>query len=64
MPYHDIRALPDGLDPERPVAVICASGQRAVVGASLLQRHGAPRVLHVVDGGVGTWVRNGWPVVR
>jgi rhodanese-related sulfurtransferase/glyoxylase-like metal-dependent hydrolase (beta-lactamase superfamily II) len=63
-PYHDIRELPAGLDPERPVAVICASGQRAVVGASLLQRHGARRVLHVVDGGVGTWVRNGWPVVR
>jgi rhodanese-related sulfurtransferase len=64
MPYHDIRAVPEGLDPERPVAVICASGQRAVVGASLLQRHGARRVLHVVDGGVPTWVRNGWPVVR
>jgi rhodanese-related sulfurtransferase len=63
-PYHDIRELPDGLDRERPVAVICASGQRAAVGASLLQRHGAPRVLHVVDGGVPTWVRNGWPVVR
>jgi rhodanese-related sulfurtransferase len=63
-PYHDIHELPDGLDPERPVAVICASGQRAVVGASLLQRHGARRVLHVVDGGVPSWVRNGWPVVR
>ena len=33
MPYHDIHALPD-IDPERPVAVICASGQRAAVGAS------------------------------
>jgi hydroxyacylglutathione hydrolase len=63
-PYHDIHALPDGLDPERPVAVICASGQRAAVGASLVQRHGARQVLHVVDGGVSHWVRNGWPVVR
>ncbi len=63
-PYHDIRGFPEGVDPERPVAVVCASGQRAVVGASLLQRHGARHVLHVVDGGVGTWVRNGWPVVR
>jgi glyoxylase-like metal-dependent hydrolase (beta-lactamase superfamily II)/rhodanese-related sulfurtransferase len=63
-PYHDIHALPDGLDPERPVAVICASGQRAAVGASLVQRHGARQVLHVVDGGVSQWVRNGWPVVR
>jgi rhodanese-related sulfurtransferase len=63
-PYHDIHALPEGLDRERPIAVICASGQRAAVGASLVQRHGAREVLHVVDGGVPQWVRNGWPVVR
>jgi rhodanese-related sulfurtransferase len=63
-PYHDIHALPDGLDPERPVAVICASGQRAAVGASLVQRHGAPEVLHVVDGGVPSWGRNGWALER
>jgi glyoxylase-like metal-dependent hydrolase (beta-lactamase superfamily II)/rhodanese-related sulfurtransferase len=63
-PYHDIHVFPDGLDPDRPVAVICASGQRAAIGASLVQRHGARRVLHVVDGGVPQWTRNGWPVVR
>jgi hydroxyacylglutathione hydrolase len=63
-PYHDIDALPPGLDPDRPVAVICASGQRAAVGASLVQRFGASTVLHVVDGGVGTWARNGYPIVR
>lgn len=51
-PWHDIDQLPDGLDPERPVAVMCASGQRAGVAASLLQRHGAKRVIHVTDGGV------------
>jgi rhodanese-related sulfurtransferase len=32
------------------------------VAASLLQRHGARGVLHVVDGGVGTWERAGHPV--
>jgi rhodanese-related sulfurtransferase len=36
-PWHDIDKLPDGLDPERPVAVMCASGQRAGVAASLMQ---------------------------
>ena len=41
MPYHDIDAMPDGIDPERPVAVVCASGQRAAVAASLLARYGA-----------------------
>ncbi|HSS57274.1 MAG TPA: rhodanese-like domain-containing protein [Solirubrobacteraceae bacterium] len=44
------------------MAVICASGQRAAVGASLLARHGAREVVHVVDGGVGSWARQGWPL--
>jgi rhodanese-related sulfurtransferase len=61
-PYHDLRELPDGLDAGRPVAVICASGQRAAVGASLVQRHGASEVWHVVDGGVPAWERAGHPV--
>ncbi len=63
-PYHSLRALPDALDPLQPIAVICASGQRAAVGASLVQRFGAREVLHVVDGGVPAWARRGWPVVR
>jgi hydroxyacylglutathione hydrolase len=62
LPYHDIRGLPDGLDPARPIAAICSSGQRAAVAASLLKRHGAADVIHVVEGGVGTWERSGWPV--
>ena len=48
--------------PARPIAVICSSGQRSGVAASLLVRHGARQVLHVVDGGVGTWAARGWPV--
>jgi hydroxyacylglutathione hydrolase len=54
VPWHDIGELPDGLDPERPIAVVCASGQRAAVAASLVARAGARRVIHVVDGGVPT----------
>jgi hydroxyacylglutathione hydrolase len=63
-PYHDLDGVPEGIDPEQPVAVICASGQRAAVGASLLRRHGAEHAIHVVDGGVPQWVRSGWPVER
>ena len=62
MPYHDVKSVPDGIDPTRPIAVICASGQRSAVAASLLQRLGASAVLHVVGGGVGTWTRAGWPM--
>ena len=61
-PYHDIRGIPDGIDPARPVAVVCASGQRSSVGASLLMRAGAAEVIHVVDGGVGTCARLGQPL--
>ena len=63
-PWHDIHALPDGLDPERPVAVLCASGSRAAVAASLVQRHGTREVIHVIEGGVPKWERLGHPVER
>jgi hydroxyacylglutathione hydrolase len=49
------------VDRLRPVAAICSSGQRSAVAASLLQRHGAGHVIHVADGGVGTWADRGWP---
>ena len=61
-PYHDIDDLPHGIDPERPVAAICGSGQRSAVAASLLKRFGARDVIHVVDGGVPLWKRQGWPI--
>jgi len=64
VPYHDLHALPARLDRSRPVAAICASGQRSAVAASLLQRAGAEDVVHVVDGGVGTWAAAGWPMER
>jgi rhodanese-related sulfurtransferase len=51
-PWHDIRAVPEGLDPELPIAVICAAGVRAATAASLLKLYGAKHVIHVTDGGV------------
>jgi hydroxyacylglutathione hydrolase len=62
LPYHDIRELPRVLDPARPMAAICSSGQRSAVAASLLQRLGGRRIVHVVEGGVPTWCRQGWPI--
>ena len=61
-PYHDLRELPGGLDPERPVAAVCASGQRSATAASLLRRLGVGEVLHVADGGVPAWRRAGHPL--
>jgi hydroxyacylglutathione hydrolase len=55
VPWHDIVEFPPSLDSARPVAVICAGGVRAGTAASLLRRHGAEQVFHVVDGGVPRW---------
>jgi hydroxyacylglutathione hydrolase len=63
-PWHDIDGLPEGLDPARPVAVLCASGQRAAVGASLVKRHGGEHVIHVIEGGVSTWAELGQSIER
>ncbi|MHB1834560.1 MAG: MBL fold metallo-hydrolase [Solirubrobacteraceae bacterium] len=63
-PWHDIDELPEGLDAERPVAVLCASGQRAAVGASLVQRFGGKHVIHVVGGGVPKWGDLGHPIEK
>ncbi len=61
-PWHDLDRIPDGVRPDQPVAAVCASGQRAAVAASLLQRHGAEHVIHVVEGGVPKWERLGHPL--
>ena len=53
MPWHDIDGVPEGIDGERPVAVICGSGERAAIAASLLKRDGLKRPIHVTGGGVG-----------
>jgi hydroxyacylglutathione hydrolase len=58
-PWHDIDGVPEGLDPDRAVAVVCASGQRSAVAASLLARAGARHVIHVVEGGVPALLQAG-----
>jgi rhodanese-related sulfurtransferase/glyoxylase-like metal-dependent hydrolase (beta-lactamase superfamily II) len=63
-PYHDIHEVPEGIDSSRPVAAICGSGQRSAVAASLLKRFGVSDVIHVVEGGVPLWERDGWPTEK
>jgi hydroxyacylglutathione hydrolase len=62
IPYHDIDDIPLGLDADAPIAVICSSGSRSALAASLLRRHGATHVIHVADGGVPTWEALGHPL--
>jgi rhodanese-related sulfurtransferase len=48
---------------DRPVLVICQSGQRSLAAASYLAGTGLPDVTNV-DGGTGAWVLKGYPVER
>jgi rhodanese-related sulfurtransferase len=51
----------DWLDPQRPVAVICAGGYRSSAAASLLESRGF-RQLYNVTGGTSAYVEAGYPV--
>ena len=62
VPYHDVHELPDELEPERPIAVVCGSGQRSAVAASVVQRYGGTDVIHVTEGGVPKWGALGNPI--
>jgi rhodanese-related sulfurtransferase len=48
--HTDLTRIPAGIDPAAPVAVFCKTGKRAGIGASLLRRAGAERVIHVKTG--------------
>lgn len=43
-----------GIDPDAPIAVICASGYRSSLAASLLQRQGRDGV-SAINGGINAW---------
>ncbi|MAS33729.1 MAG: MBL fold metallo-hydrolase [Anaerolineaceae bacterium] len=53
----------DQLDPQQPVAVICASGSRSHSAAALLGQKGFETVYNVVGGTVG-WMQQGLPLER
>jgi hydroxyacylglutathione hydrolase len=63
IPWHDVTGIPNGIDAAAPIAVICASGQRAGIAASVLQASGAGRVVHITDGGVPTWGQLGGELI-
>ncbi|HJR08523.1 MAG TPA: MBL fold metallo-hydrolase [Pyrinomonadaceae bacterium] len=53
----------DWLDPQRPVAVICAGGYRSSAATSLLESRGF-RQLYNVTGGTSAYVEAGYPVEK
>jgi rhodanese-related sulfurtransferase len=60
IPLNDILAgAGDDLDRDRPVAVICRSGNRSELAALMLQARGFDA--HNVEGGMEEWAREGLP---
>ena len=49
------------LDPERPTAVVCASGYRSSAATSLLAKRGFKNLFNIV-GGTSAWINAGYPV--
>lgn len=63
IPLGELAQRADELPRERPVYLICASGNRSRVGAELLRRAGFACPINV-SGGTGAWMRSGLPVER
>jgi hydroxyacylglutathione hydrolase len=60
VPLHELPRRISELDRAARLSVICQSGYRSSIAASLLQRNGFPSVANVV-GGTNAWVRSGLP---
>ena len=64
IPYADLLERLGELPEDAPIAAVCSGGKRSGLAASLLEREGFDAVMHVADGGVGTWERQGRAVER
>jgi hydroxyacylglutathione hydrolase len=62
IPYGQLIERLGELPRNRSIAAVCSGGKRSGLAASLLQREGFARVLHVSRGGVGTWRDAGHPL--
>jgi len=63
IPLGQLSARVNELDPEHPVAVICASGNRSQSAAALLGQKGFKTVFNIL-GGTGAWLQSGLEVER
>jgi hydroxyacylglutathione hydrolase len=62
IPYPELLERLAEVPRDASIATVCSGGKRSGLAASLLQREGFDGVIHVADGGVGTWERQGHPV--
>jgi rhodanese-related sulfurtransferase/glyoxylase-like metal-dependent hydrolase (beta-lactamase superfamily II) len=62
IPYSELTERLEEVPDTAPIAAVCSGGKRSGLAASILQREGYERVIHVGKGGVGTWKSAGHPV--
>jgi hydroxyacylglutathione hydrolase len=62
IPFGQLGERLDEVPADRPIAAICSGGKRSGLAVSLLQRAGYERLIHVAQGGVGTWRERGYPM--
>jgi len=63
IPLGQLSARVNELDPQKPVAVICASGNRSQSAAALLGQKGF-KTIYNVSGGTGAWMYSGLELER
>jgi hydroxyacylglutathione hydrolase len=63
MPLSQIRDRLDDLPQDKPIALICRSGNRSGSAARILAKSGFEQVANV-RGGMGAWSRAGYPVSK
>jgi hydroxyacylglutathione hydrolase len=65
LPYHDLGdGVPEDLrNGDVHLAVVCSTGNRSAIAASLLRRAGVGGVIHVTDGGVTDLPDEGIPLI-
>ena len=64
IPFGELTERHTELPRDRTIAAVCSGGKRSALAASILQREGFEALLHVGDGGVGSWKRAGHPVAE
>jgi hydroxyacylglutathione hydrolase len=62
-PLGRLAAVAQGLPLQTPVALVCQSGSRSAIGASVLAAHGYTAVANL-SGGMAEWERSGRPLER
>ncbi len=61
IPLGELPQRLEELDPERPVVLICNSGNRSQAAAAILGQNGFKKIYNVLDGIIG-WIDKGLPI--